>query len=93
MNSQNGSQADGIGLGFSDLVPLNLTPKPVVTGMAGFESSGLLFLLSGRFSGLMLWFTVAASDIDPVVTSLAGFAGTCRPQARGDRTAMPAPFR
>src|SRR5262249_23991294 len=61
--------------------------------MAGFESGLLRFLLSGRFSGLMLWFSAASSGFDPVVTSLAGFAGTCRPQAPAARTAMPAAFR
>src|SRR5262252_7354653 len=93
MNSRNGSQADGVGLGFSDSVPLQSTPDPMVTSLAGFESSRLLFLLLGRFSGLMLRFRAASPDIDPVVTSLAGFAGTCRPQAPGARTAMPAAFR
>src|SRR5215831_3720043 len=81
MNSRNGSQADGAGLGFSDPTPLKPTPNPVVTSMAGFESWLLLFLLSGRFSGLMLRFSPAISGLDPVVTSLAGFAGT-RPQHR-----------
>ena len=61
--------------------------------MAGFESSWLLFLLLGRFSGLMLRFTAADSGFDPVVTSLAGFAGTWRPQAPGARTAIPAAFK
>src|SRR5215471_14166177 len=89
MNSRNGSQADGVGLEFSDPMPLKPTPNPVVTCMAGFESSGLLFLLSGRFSGLMLRFSAADSGFDPVATSLAGFAGS-RPQAPGARTAMPA---
>src|SRR5215831_2717290 len=92
MNSRNGSQADGAGLGFSDPTPLKPTPNPVVTSMAGFESWLLLFLLSGRFSGLMLRFSPAISGLDPVVTSLAGFAGT-RPQAPGARTAIPAAFR
>jgi hypothetical protein len=45
MNSRNGSQADGVGLGFSDPTPLKPTPNPVVTAVAGFESSGLLYLL------------------------------------------------
>src|SRR5215469_10715965 len=92
MNSRNGSQAVG-DLGFSGSVPLNPTPNPVVTCMAGFESWRLLFLLLGRFSGLMLQFCAASSGFDPVVTSLAGFAGTCRPQAPGARMAMPAAFR
>src|SRR5215469_3182554 len=92
MNSRNGSQADG-DLGFSGCVPLNPTPNPVVTCMAGFESWLLLFLLLGRFSGLMLQFSAASPGSDPVVTSLAAFAGTCRPHAPGARTAMPAALR
>ena len=71
MNSRNGSQADGAGWGFSDPTPLKPTPNPVVTPMAGFECSLLLFLLLGRFSGLMLQFSAASSRFDPVVTSLA----------------------
>src|SRR5215813_15210638 len=55
------SQVDGVGLGLSDLTPLKPTPNPVVTCMAGFESGLLRFLLSGRFSGLMLWFSAASS--------------------------------
>src|SRR5262252_5967113 len=92
MNSRNGSQADGVGLGFSDPTPLKPTPNPVVTCMAGFESPQLLFLLGGRFSGLMLRFNAASSGSDPVATPLAAFAGT-RPHAPGARTAMPAAFR
>lgn len=37
----------------------------------------------------MLGFTAADSGFDPVVTSLAGFAGGRRPQALGGRTPMP----
>src|SRR5215469_9633186 len=76
MNSRNGSQADGVGLGFSDPTPLKPTPNPVITSLAGFESARLLFPLEGRFSGLRLRFTAADSGSDPVVTSLAGFGGT-----------------
>src|SRR5215469_13672049 len=61
--------------------------------MAGFESWRWLGFLSGRFSGLRLRFSAASSGFDPVVTSLAGFAGTGRPQAPGARMAMPAAFR
>jgi L-rhamnose mutarotase len=53
--------------------PLNSTPNPVVTSMAGFESSGLLFLLLGRFSRLRLSFSVGSSAIEPVITCMAGF--------------------
>src|ERR1700751_3863606 len=60
--------------------------------MAGFESWLLLFPLWGRFSSLMLQFCAANTGCDPVVTSLAGFAGR-RPQAPGARTAMPAAFK
>jgi len=41
----------------------------------------------------MLRFTAADSGFDPVVTSLAGFAGGRRPQPRGGRTPIPAAFR
>jgi len=41
--------ADGWRLGFSDSRPLNSTPKPVVTSMAGFaESPGTRSWFSGR---------------------------------------------
>ena len=63
-------------------MPFNPSPNPVVTCMAGFESWLLLFPLLGRFSGLMLQFCAANTGCDPVVTSLAGFAGR-RPQATG----------
>src|SRR5215469_8452241 len=55
---------------------LNSTPNPVITSMAGFESSQLLFPLGGRLSGLGLRFSAASSVPDPVVTPLAGFAGS-----------------
>src|SRR5215469_10553762 len=55
---------------------LNSTPNPVITSMAGFESSRLLFSLAGRFSGLRLGFRAASSVTDPVVIPLAGFAGS-----------------
>src|SRR5215831_19216663 len=73
MNSRNGSQADGAGWGFSGPTLLNPTPNPVVTCMAGFESGLLLFLLLGRFSGLMSQFSAASPGSDPVVTCMAGF--------------------
>jgi hypothetical protein len=56
MASRNGSQADGVGAGFFEAAPLNPTPNPVIT-------------------------------------SLAGFAGGRRPQALGGRTPKPAAFR
>ncbi len=92
MNSRNGSQTDGADWRFSDPTPLKPTPNPVVTPMAGFESSGLPFLLEGRFSGLLLPSSVDDSDFDSVVTAMAGFDGR-RPQAPGGRIPMPAAFR
>ena len=79
----------------SDLDPLNSTPNPVVTSLAGFEV--LVFPLEGRVSGLglllLLGLEADGGAVDPVVTSLAGFAGGRRPQAPGGRIAMPTAFR
>jgi hypothetical protein len=69
--------------------PLNSTPNPVVTALAGFAA--LVFPFLERFFGL--GFVADGSAVDPVVTSLAGFAGARRPQAPGGRTPMPAAFR
>ena len=80
---------------------LNSTPNPVVTSfsLAGFAVSAFAFPFVERFSGLglglRLGLTVLAGSAasDPVVTSLAGFAGGRRPHARGGRTPIPAAFR
>jgi hypothetical protein len=98
MASRNGSQAlaDGIRLGFSTSRPVDSTPNPVVTALAGFEVA-FAFPFEERFSGLglglIVWVGFVASD--PVVTwfSLAGFAGGRRPHATGGRTAIWAAFR
>src|SRR5579883_3242077 len=103
--SRYGSQklVDGMGLGFSASEALPATPNPVVTPLAGFAVA-FAFPLLERFSGLGLglWLglglglglTVASlAASDPVVTSLAGFAGGCRPHAPGGRTAIPTAFR
>ena len=90
MASRKGSHRDGVRAGFFDLTTLNSAPNPVVTSLAGFGSSLLLCLLEGRFSGLRLGLSSGNSGaLDPVATWLAGFAGPRRPQAPGDRTAMP----
>src|SRR5579883_2017007 len=105
--SRYGSQklVDGMGLGFSASEALPATPNPVVTPLAGFAVA-FAFPLLERFSGvglgwglglvlgLGLGLTVASlAASDPVVTSLAGFAGGCRPHAPGGRTAIPTAFR
>src|SRR5215469_1753955 len=101
MASWKSSQALREDDGFAASGPLNSTPNPVITSMAGFESSRLLFPLLGSFSGLMLGFN---ADIDPVVTSMAGFAGSvitcmagfaspCRDHPPGRHTVMPAALR
>jgi len=60
----------------SRLLSSQLHANPVITSMAGFESSPLLLPLEGGFSGLKLRFSAASSVSDPVVTPLAGFAGS-----------------
>src|SRR5579883_1612838 len=101
--SRYGSQklVDGMGLGFSASEALPATPNPVVTPLPGFAVA-FAFPSLARFSGLGLglgWglglgLTVASlAASDPVVTSLAGFAGGCRPHAPGGRTAIPTAFR
>ena len=59
----------------------------MVTSLAGFAVV-FAFPLSERFSGLGLIVASPAAS-DPVVTSLAGFAGGRRPHAPGGRTAIP----
>src|SRR5882762_5814814 len=102
MASRNGSQklVDGAGLGLFCSESLNSTPNPVVTSspLAGFAFAfASAFILLGRFSVLVLvlGLTVLAgfAASDPVVTSLAGFAGARRPHAPGGRTPIPAAFR
>src|SRR5262249_53543928 len=70
--------------------PLNPTPNPVITSLAGFAVWP--FPSSGRLLRLGLPFVAADSSVDPVITSLAGFAGGRRPQALGGRPPMPADF-
>src|SRR5258705_1666672 len=62
--------------------------------LAGFEISAFASsLLLGGFSGLGLTVLAGFAASDPVVTSLAGFAGGRRPHPPGGRTAIPAAFR
>src|SRR5271170_485979 len=98
MASRNGSQAlaDRFRLAFFTSRPVDSTPNPVVTALAGFEVAFAVPFVerfSGLGLGLIVWVGFAASD--PVVTSfsLAGFAGGRRPHARGGRTPIPAAFR
>jgi hypothetical protein len=58
--------------------------------VSGFAVSAFAFPFVERFSVLVLAGFVAS---DPVVTSLAGFAGGRRPHIRGGRTPIPAAFR
>ena len=86
MASRNGSQklVDGASLGLFCPESLNSTPNPVVTSSA---LAGFAFALSllGRYSVLVLVLGLTAlagfAASDPVVTSLAGFAGARRPHA------------
>ena len=90
------------GFGSFGLESLNSTPNPVVTSssLAGFAFC-FCFSLSRKVFGLVLvlvlvlGLTVLAGFVasDPVVTSLAGFAGGRRPHAPGGRTPIPAAFR
>src|SRR5271157_3009462 len=82
--SRKGSQAlaSVMGLGFFDPEPLNSTPNPVITPLAGFAGSESV---APSLAGFIL--------PESVITSLAGFAGGRRPHAPGGRTAMPAVFR
>src|SRR5437879_2730457 len=92
--SRNGSQklVDRARFGSFGLESLNSTPNPVVTSfsLAGFAVSAFAFPLVERSSVLVLAGFVAS---DPVVTSLAGFAGGRRPHSRGRRTPIPAARR
>ena len=94
--SRNGSQTlvDRAGFRPFDLESLNSTPNPVVTSpaLAGFASA-FAFPLVERFSVLALTVLAGFVASDPVVTSLAGFAGGRRPHAPGGRTPIPAAFR
>ena len=82
----------------SDLAAIeDTTPNPVVTSLAGFSLFAFAFSLVERFSGLGLVLGLAVLSTrpasDPVVTSLAGFAGARRPHPPGGRTPTPAAFR
>src|SRR5438128_10715515 len=95
--SRNGSQklVDRACFGSFGLESLNSTPNPVVTSfsLAGFALSAFAFPFLERFSVLGLTVLVGFVASDPVVTSLAGFAGCRRPHALGGRTPIPAAFR
>src|SRR3989442_8805525 len=96
--SRNGSQklVDRARFGSFGLESLNSTPNPVVTSfsLAGFAVSAFAFPLVERSSVLVLVLVLAGFVAsDPVVTSLAGFAGGRRPHIRGGRTPIPAAFR
>src|SRR6266567_529704 len=99
--SRNGSQklVDRARFGSFGLESLNSTPNPVVTSfsLAGFAVSAFAFPFVERFSVLVLVLVLAVLvgfvASDPVVTSLAGFAGGRRPHALGGRTPIPAAFR
>src|SRR6266853_5396432 len=89
--SRNGSQklVDRARFGSFGLESLNSTPNPVVTSfsLAGFAVSAFAFPLVERSSVLVLVLVLAGFVAsDPVVTSLAGFAGGRRPHIRGGRT-------
>ena len=76
--------------------PLNPTPKPVITALAGFEIA-FAFPFVERFSGLGLGLTAdrvagfAASD--PVITLVGRFCLPSRPHLPGGHTPIPAAFR
>src|SRR5258708_39319948 len=95
---RNGSQklVDRVCFGSFAFEALNSTPNPAVTSfsLAGFAVSAFAFPFVERFSVLMLVLVLAGFVAsDPVVTSLAGFAGSRRPHLRGGRTPIPAAFR
>jgi hypothetical protein len=56
---------------FSDSVPLNPTPKPVITAMAGFEVA-VAFPFVERFSGLGLGLGLSG----PANPGMTGFAAS-----------------
>jgi hypothetical protein len=68
-----------------------VTAEPFL--LAGFEVSAFAVHFEERFSGLGLTVLAGFVASDPVVTSLAGFAGGRRPHAPGGRTPIPAAFR
>ena len=68
-----------------------MTAEPFL--LAGFEVSAFAVPFEERFSGLGLTVLAGFVASDPVVTSLAGFAGGRRPHAPGGRTPIPAAFR
>jgi hypothetical protein len=82
---------------FSDSLPLNPTPKSVITAMAGFE---VAFPFLERFSGLGLGLSRPANPgmagfaaSEAVITSMAGFAFLSRLHLPGGHISTPAPFR
>ena len=86
---------------FSGSLPLNPTPKSVITAMAGFEVAVALPFVE-RFSGLGLRLRLrgsanpkmagfAASEL--VITSMAGFALLSRLHLPGGHISTPAPLR
>src|SRR5438128_12675754 len=98
--SRNGSQklVDRARFASFGVESLNSTPNPVVTSfsLAGFAVSAFAFPFVERFSVLVLVLVLVLAGFvmsDPVVTSLAGFAGGRRPHIRGGRTPIPAAFR
>ena len=78
MASRNGSQtlADGIRLGFSTSRPVDSTPNPVVTSLAGFALLALAFPLSRKAFGVGVGCSglagLSGPASDPVVTSSLG---------------------
>src|SRR3989442_10332447 len=94
--SRNGSQklVDRARFGSFGLESLNSTPNPVVTSfsLAGFAVSAFAFPFVERFSVLVLVLAGFVAS-DPVVTSLAGFAGGRRSHPLGGRTPIPPAFR
>jgi len=62
--------------------------KPVITSLAGFESSAALGLQKPVITS-MAGFELSA----PVIIAVAAFAGALRPQPPGPRSAIPADLR
>ena len=88
---------------FSDSLPLNPTPKSVITSMAGFEVA-VAFPFVERFSGLGLGLGLrlresanpARADFaasEPVITPMAAFALLSRLHLPGGHISTPAPLR
>src|ERR1700724_1982545 len=86
MISRYGAQvlAEPMAFEFSGALPLNPTPKSVITAMAGFELA-VPFPLVGRFSGLGLG--------GPLDSAMAGFALPSRFHLPGGHISTPAPRR